>query len=103
MSRIKCVASLAKALISADEGRGAEAQAMLAKAIAMPAKQPVNATEVAQVYAELGEKDKVFEWLDKAYREQSPWLTGIKVSPLKDKLREDPRYEELMGRIGLVQ
>ena len=56
---------------------------------------------IALVYAALGEKDHAFEWLEKAYNEHQPYLTLIKVEPVFDSLRSDPRFADLLSRIGL--
>jgi DNA-binding winged helix-turn-helix (wHTH) protein/TolB-like protein/Tfp pilus assembly protein PilF len=56
----------------------------------------------AQIYAGLGENDLVFEWLEKAYEDRF-WLMGLlKVDPTFDSLRSDPRFTDLVRRIGLT-
>jgi len=55
---------------------------------------------IAIDYAFLGEKDRVFELLEKAYRERSSWLVELRVDPLWDLLRSDPRYGNLLHRMG---
>jgi TolB-like protein/Tfp pilus assembly protein PilF len=55
----------------------------------------------AVVYAGLGEKDQAFAWLEKAYGERTSRLGYLKVEPLWDPLRSDPRFAELVRRIGL--
>jgi len=55
----------------------------------------------AGLHASLGNKDQAFAWLDKAYAEHSPKLLDLKLDPDFDSLREDPRYIELVRRIGL--
>jgi len=57
---------------------------------------------VAANYAELGEKDRAFLWLERSYDEHLiPFY--IKVSPTFDSLRSDPRYADLLRRMGLPQ
>jgi hypothetical protein len=60
---------------------------------------------MASIYTGLGEKDKAFEWLEKAYEERSPGgqtLTiGIKVDPHFAALRSDPRFADLLRRMNL--
>jgi len=55
----------------------------------------------AVVYAGLGEKDQAFAWLEKAYGERTSRLGYLKVEPLWDPLRTDPRFAGLVRRIGL--
>jgi tetratricopeptide (TPR) repeat protein len=58
---------------------------------------------IAGIYALLGEKDRAFGWLEKAYGEKSGFLPYIKASPFFDSLRSDPRYAGLLKRMGLPQ
>lgn len=52
--------------------------------------------EVAGVYAQLGENDRAFDWLDKAYRNRS-CLYWLRVDPRFDSIRSDPRFQELLA------
>jgi TolB-like protein/Tfp pilus assembly protein PilF len=61
----------------------------------------VSPYDIATVYAALGEKDQAFNWLHKAYDERSSWLAYLKVNPVFDNLRSDPRFIELLRRVGL--
>jgi len=54
-------------------------------------------------YAMIGEKELALAWLSKAYEERSSWLTEIGVDPVWDDLRDDPRFQDLLRRIGLPQ
>lgn len=58
---------------------------------------------VATLYAETGQKDKAFKILDQFYEERSPGLVFIKVDPRLDNLREDPRFADLLRRVGFPQ
>ena len=57
---------------------------------------------VAEAYASLGEKDKAFLWLERAYEEHAS-LLFIKTLPDLDNLRSDARYADLLRRMGLPQ
>ena len=58
---------------------------------------------VAYVYAALGEADAAFEWLEKAYERRSMSLTWIRSHPSADSLRSDPRFQDLLRRIGFPE
>jgi serine/threonine-protein kinase len=58
---------------------------------------------VAGAYAKLGEKEKAFEWLEKSYAERDFNLTYLKTNRNFDDLRSNPRFQELLRRVGLPQ
>jgi len=60
------------------------------------------AVEIAADYALLGERDKAFEWLDKAFREGDTQLVYLKVDDNFEALRSDPRFQDLLRRMGLA-
>jgi len=59
----------------------------------------VPAFLLARIYSELGERDEAFKWLEKAYANKEAELTYMKVSPIWDKLREDPRFADMLRRL----
>ncbi len=61
---------------------------------------PIDPFGVAQVYATLGDAGSAFEWLEKAFERRSLRLSWASVDPLLDPLRSDPRFEDLLRRIG---
>ena len=56
---------------------------------------------IAAAYARLGERDRAFEWLERAYTERSPRLPHLRELVEFDNLRSDPRFNDLLRRIGL--
>ncbi len=58
---------------------------------------------IVAAYAELGEKDKAFALLNKLYEAREGTLVGLKVDPRLDNLRDDPRFQDLLRRVGLPQ
>ena len=84
-------------------GRKAEARKILAELQSLSEHSYVPATDMALIYAGLGDKDKAFAWLDKAYEEHSFSLSNLKVEPRFDPLRSDPRFADLLRHIGLPQ
>jgi hypothetical protein len=61
----------------------------------------VPALFVALVHAALEDTDQAFDWLEKAYEERFNRLAYLKVEPLWDPLRSDPRFLDLLRRIGI--
>src|SRR5688572_20437503 len=59
-----------------------------------------NAVDMAEIFAQLGEKDKAFKSLERAYTERSVMMMYLKVLPNLDPLRTDPRYTDLLRRVG---
>ena len=66
-------------------------------------RERVPPLDFAFIYAELGEKEQAFEWLEKAYEERSSALVhlGDGIACTCDALRSDPRFADLLRRIGL--
>jgi tetratricopeptide (TPR) repeat protein len=63
----------------------------------------VSPYEIAQLYADLGDRDHAFEWLNTAYQEHDGGLGAIRTDFALDSLRSDPRYAELVRKIGFRQ
>ncbi|HET6266761.1 MAG TPA: tetratricopeptide repeat protein, partial [Acidobacteriota bacterium] len=58
------------------------------------------AFQIAQIYLGLGDQEQAFAWLNKACDERSVWLIWLGVDPKFDPLRSDPRFKELLKKIG---
>jgi serine/threonine protein kinase/TolB-like protein len=81
----------------------------LRKAIEVSLAQRKNKTGyvspylIAMFYADLGDKDHAFEWLNIAYQEHDNFLAAVRTDFTMDPLRSDPRYAELLRKIGFSQ
>lgn len=64
---------------------------------------PYSALKIARYYADLGEKEQAFHWLDIAYQEHDWLLMGLNTYFQLDSLRSDPRYAELQRKVGLAK
>jgi predicted Zn-dependent protease len=62
-----------------------------------------SAYTIATLYADSGDKEQAFRWLNTAYQERDVFLLGLKTDFLLDPLRSDPRFAELVRRVGLPQ
>jgi TolB-like protein/Tfp pilus assembly protein PilF len=63
----------------------------------------VSSFLIAQMYADLGDKDHAFEWLNTASQDPDPQIRYLPVDPVVNSLRSDPRYSELVRKIGFPQ
>jgi tetratricopeptide (TPR) repeat protein len=55
---------------------------------------------IAPIYIPLGEPDEAFKWLENAYAERSSGMPWLKADPKFDSIRSDPRYQDLLRRVG---
>ena len=62
---------------------------------------PQAPVEIAGMYAQMGNHDAAFLWLERAYNSRTGRLTDIGIEPMFDPIRKDPRFERLLRRIGL--
>jgi TolB-like protein len=62
-----------------------------------------SAYVIAQLYADFGDADQAFRWLNTAYQERDFFLFGLKTDFLFDPLHSDPRFAELVRKVGLPQ
>ncbi|MGC2197824.1 MAG: tetratricopeptide repeat protein [Terriglobales bacterium] len=84
-------------------GRSVEALAVLDQLDALSSQKYVSPYDIAMVYVGLQENDEAFAWLQRAFEQRSLWLGYLNVEPQLDPLRSDPRFRELLRRIGLLQ
>jgi len=82
-------------------GSNVEARQILDELIAQSADHYVSPYSIAKIYVSLGEKEQALTWLEKAYDERHPDLIELKVEPVLDNLHDDPRFADLLRRVGL--
>src|SRR5215472_16200272 len=82
-------------------GQKEKAQKVIEHLREMSVHEYVPPYNIAVIYAGLGEKDEAFVWLDRAYQERSYLITYLTVDERLDKLHSDPRFDQLVGRVGL--
>jgi TolB-like protein/DNA-binding winged helix-turn-helix (wHTH) protein len=83
-------------------GKRTEARQVLAELIKQSEMSYVSAYDVGVIYVGLGETDQAFRWLDKAIKQRPFWLCWLKLDPRLDRLRSDPRFGDLLRRVGLA-
>ena len=84
-------------------GRRAEAESIIKELQDRYDKQQADGRDVAVVYAGLDEKDQAFTWLEKAFKDRSTFLAILRLEPSFDPLKNDPRWNELLRRVGVAQ
>ncbi|HXI19623.1 MAG TPA: tetratricopeptide repeat protein, partial [Gemmatimonadales bacterium] len=83
------------------EGRRDEAEAMWPRFEELAARRYVSPTDFARLALTLRRFDDAFEWLDQARDERRGWLVYLRVDPLFDSIRGDPRFAELLRAMRL--
>ncbi len=85
-------------MVYALAGRRQDALALLDRLKKHPGY--LDAYNVALIYDGLGDNDRTMEWLERAYRERSPQLVGVRIETWSDNLRSDPRFQDLLRRMN---
>jgi tetratricopeptide (TPR) repeat protein len=68
----------------------------------MRSQRYVAALYIALVWTGLGDRDRAFQWLDQAYDEDCEYLVYLSTEPMADPLRSDPRFPQLLQKLGLT-
>lgn len=89
---------LAYALVKA--GKIEEVRKILSDMLVLWDHKRGSATVIAGIYSNLGELDKAFEWLEKAYQDHSGYILGINTDFTFENLHSDPRFQALLKKIG---
>jgi TolB-like protein/Tfp pilus assembly protein PilF len=89
-------------LAYAVSGKMAETMKLAESFKASAKKRYIPPTYFGMLFAGMGDKDKALVWLERAYTERADGLTWLNVEPMLDEVRSDPRFEDLIRRIGLI-
>ena len=81
-------------------GRRSDALKLILKLERLAAGQHVSSYDMALAFVGVGEKDQAFSWLERAASEHAPRLMFLNVDPRFDSVRSDPRFRELVRRLG---
>lgn len=82
-------------------GQTREARKILDDLVDRSTRTYISPFDIAVIYAGLGDRDEAFAWLEKAYDERTRTMLSLKVNPRLDPLRADPRFADLMRRVGV--
>src|SRR5262249_51829689 len=81
-------------------GHKSEAQAFLHKLETESSKRYVDASKVAIAYLGMGDNEQALKWLEKGFSERSTAMVWLKVDPAYDPLRSEPRFHDLLTKVG---
>jgi len=84
-------------------GKTVEAKEILSEVTGAWEDHYTSPCYLATAFQALGETDTAFHWLDRAYETRDPWLVFLGEDPTADSLRDDPRFGEMLRRMGLPQ
>ena len=81
-------------------GESQKATAILKR---LEADKSVSPGALAALYVALGEREQAFATLERAYTAHGNQLEFLRISPHMDPLRDDPRFKDLLRRVGLAE
>jgi tetratricopeptide (TPR) repeat protein len=84
-------------------GRRADALKIAKEVEQLSSRSYVDFYQLATIYAGLGAKDETFRLLEKGYQQRSAGMLYLLIDPFWDTVRSDPRYTDLLRRVGLSQ
>ena len=93
--------SLTARMAVAHSAAGNRAEALRLLEGMRQSQEPDAPYALASIYAALGDKEQALFWLDKSFENHSPVLRRLKVDPQFDVLRSEPRFTEMMRRVGI--
>jgi tetratricopeptide (TPR) repeat protein len=85
----------------AKSGKEAEARSILKILLKSSAERYVSPYNIALIYNGLGKTDETLAWLERAYAQRIQRMVFLKVEPKWNNLRSDPRFQDLVRRVGL--
>jgi tetratricopeptide (TPR) repeat protein len=90
------------AYVDAVTGKKAEAREILGRLLALAKLAPVDPAQIALVDVGLGQREEALKLFEEAYGQHSPMMTWFKVDIRFDSIRNEPRFQNLMRRVGLI-
>jgi tetratricopeptide (TPR) repeat protein len=81
-------------------GKPAETRAVLEELLKLSTQRYITPYHIAHVYNGLNDRDETLAWLERAYEQRRPRMVFLKVEPKWNNLRDDPRFQDLMRRLG---
>ena len=83
-------------------GQRAQAENLLSILTDISLRKYVSPYSIGMIHLGLGRREEMIDILERLYQERNDWLVWLKVSPELRTLRDDPRFEELLKRVGFL-
>jgi len=93
----------ARTYINGRAGRHSEAEQALKQLLRLTEQGTADPGLFLWVYIGIGDRDKAFAWLERAFLQRASVMVTLKVDPAFDSLRSDPRFQNLLKRVGLAE
>ena len=84
----------------AKSGKQAEASSLLEELLKRSTEHYVSPGNIALIYNGLGQREETLAWLERGYERRDPKMVFLKVEPKWNNLRGDPRFQDLLRRVG---
>jgi TolB-like protein/DNA-binding winged helix-turn-helix (wHTH) protein/Flp pilus assembly protein TadD len=84
-------------------GRKADGLQRLERLLALKRNRFVSSYDIAVFYAAIGDRKQTLDWLDKAIEERAGLVVYLRVDPIWDSVRDDPRFEKIVKQVGIPQ
>ncbi len=84
-------------------GKKAEGLQRLERLLALRRNRFVSSYDIAVFYAAIGDRKQTLDWLDKAIEERAGLVVYLRVDPIWDSVRDDPRFEKIIRQVGIPQ
>jgi serine/threonine protein kinase len=101
LNRPVAIKFLSEGLADTTARRRFQREAQLASSLNHPHRQASDPQAIALVYFALGDNDRGFQWLTRAFDERQLFVSFVKFDPAFDNVRSDPRFEALVARLRL--
>jgi tetratricopeptide (TPR) repeat protein len=90
------------AYMDALTGKPEEARKTLSQLLELSKKYRISPGMIALIYVALGDREDAIAWLEKAFARHSSMMFWLKVDQRFDTIRQDPRFQDMMRKVGLI-
>jgi tetratricopeptide (TPR) repeat protein len=89
--------------VTAASGNTNDALSLIKEIEQKPIKGESDKFFIAAIYAGMGDRDEAFAWLEKSFKEHNTAMTNLRIDPFFESLSDDPRFKDIIRRMGLPE